>query len=433
MQRCSFGKASNGPLSRTTRRLGVLVPVLALIALPMAGPASADLQLTYDVTAAADGVRSSVYLDNFLIVSELADVGAPTAQATANSALGNAGFASYPYPGSTVLAAPDTVGGATGQDVPPYPLYARSKHPTEPESAVEQPGYSLRSRSGESFSDSAATAGVAVDPGSVGKTAASARAEVDPDSGVAVATAESDAKNLVVNGVLELGGVHSTATVTSRPDGTVSRSSELSIVDTRVAGQRVRITPDGLEAAGQQIGAPSSEQLTQTLEEAGVQLRYLAAEKGSDSIVSAALEVIATRKDPTGGSNATLTVRYVFGRASASAGGSATQFSSDAPLDTGGDQGASRQASAEPGTAPAAPEAATSDSMPAAAPTPAQLDVPTPEVAEGKQTQQAARLLGWPSDLGAVGIYLTLVFAALATLVGGTLVRLLGVRTRWMS
>lgn len=411
------------------RRVAVLPTVAALAVLPVwVAPAEAERQVEFDVTASADGLRFGVTAANFLVIEQLVDVGVPSAQATANSTAGNQGFASNPYPGDTVIHAPVA-------EAPRYPLYAHSMYPTEPKSEVEQEGYSLSSASDESSSESEAAAGVAADPGSVGRVIARARSEVDMDTGVAAATAENDAHGLTINEVLQLGRVHSTATVKSSPDGKVTRSSDLSIADTKVAGQRVAITPEGVVAAGQSTGLPPADDLNEVLANAGVQVRYLAPEKGRNGVVAAGVEVIAKQKDPTGGSNQEFTVRYVFGRASAAAGGSAEDLlgGGDAVSDGGQAAGPPNGSGASGNAEVSGASPTVGEEAPVAADGPAPAAAQPPEVAEDGPSPQAVRWLAWPGDLGAVGIYVTLVIVALATLVGGTLVRLLGVRTRWMS
>lgn len=432
MKQCRFGSGADRAVPfRRAARVAVVALVVALTSLPgWMTSASADRQVDYDVTASADGLRFGVTAANFLVIEELADVGVPSAQAKANSSAGNQGFASNPYPGSTVISVPGLVSGQTGQAVPPYPLYVSSSHPAAPRAEKVQQGYTLRSTSDASSSESAATAGVSADPGSAGRFAANARAAVDKATGAVTATAENDIQALTINGVLQLGRVHSEAVVQASPDGKVTRSSDLSVADTKVNGVRVAITPAGVVAADQTVGLPSSDQFNEVLKNAGVQVRYLAAEEGKESVVSAGIEVTATQPDPTGTSSQEFIVRYVLGRASASAWGSAEQLP-DTPgpaLDvgsagtTGNDSSASGAAVAPAGGT--APEAA-SGPAPAAA--------PPPVVAAGKAQPEQVRLLGWPSDLGALGIYVTLVFVAVAMVAGGTLVRLLGVRTRWMS
>lgn len=413
----------------------VLVPA-ALVLVPAAlsraaGEAAASSQ--YAVSAAADGVRVSVLAQDFLLVDDLLDAGIPSAQAVVDSLGNSSGFASNPYPGATVLSVPPLASGAFGQQVPDYPLHAASRHPTKPESKVEHQGYSLSSKSTETSTEAAALADLTPEGGDAGRSAATATSTVDPATGAATAKAISDTQSLTINGVLQLGRVHSTATVTSKPDGKLTRSSELSIADTRVAGQRVAITPEGVRAAGQTAGLPSSDQVTETLKQAGVSVRYLAAEKGPNGIVSAGIEVIAKRKDPTEGSSATVTVRYVFGRASAAAGGSAEELPGPAPLDSGQDHAGAPQAASESGDAPTSEGTAAPEAAPAAASGPAPADAPPPALADRPAEQPAALLMARPGDLGGMGIYVTLVFVALATFAGGTLLRLLGVRTRWMS
>lgn len=416
----------------TRTRWGILLTVIAVGGSSLfPGTAVADREVIYDLTSASDGVRISVYADDFLLVADLLDVGIPSAQATTHSSAGSSGFASNPYPGATVVTAPDLVAGqiqtATGQDVDPpgYPLYVRTDG-THRDAEVDQRGYVLRSRSDSTSSEAMAEVGVAAEQGSVARVTARARTDGDPNADVATAIAESDVVGLSINDVLRFGRVHSEAVVKVSPDGTLRRSSDLAIAETTVAGQRVVLTPKGLEAAGESVELPSSDQLDETLRQAGVSVRYLAPERTKHGVVSAGIEVSAVQSDPTGGSNAKFTVRYVLGRAVAAAGGSAHDYSSR----LGNGPSASPPSSSGTGSSGQAAGGPAPEEAPVAKGTPA--DAPAPAIAEPEANQTVqARLVAWPTDLGLAGVYLVVVLAALAMFAGGTLVRLLGVRTRW--
>lgn len=424
-----------------SRRLLLAGVASALVWVPVMAPASAEAIVEYDVTARADGVRVKVEVLNFAVVENVADVGVSTAQSRTSSSGGTGGFAGNPHPGDLVLAVPDTAEGAIGEntgqevDVPDYPLYVSSSHPIKPEGEVEQPGYSLSSRSDESSSTARAAMGVETEQAVVGRVLASAESTADLTTGAATSAAESDVHGITINEVLQIGRIRSSATVISKPDGAVTRSSDLNILDTRVAGQRVVITSKGVEAAGQTEDLPSSAPVTDTLREAGITIRYLTEEKvGKQGILSAGIEVVVERRDPTEGSHATVVATYQFGRTFATADGGAEELQVESPV--------ARTPSAEAGspTPTAAVEASPPQEVPeeVAAPIPEEAgsppaEAPPPALGEQGTEQSAARLMVRPGDLGALGIYATLVFVALAVFVGGTLVRLLGVRTRWTS
>lgn len=426
-------REKSGP--RVLRLFGIMV-VAALVPVTV-GPAGfvAAAGGQYELTAAADGLTAAVLPENFEdTFPGLVSLATPSAQTSVNSLGDSHGFASNPYPGQSVVSAPalvrGTIGSETGQQVPipDYPAYAASRHPAAPDSVVEQPGYSLSAHSTETSSDAKASTGVTNEGAAVGRLAAAAASKVDQQTGAGSATAESDIEWVSFNDVLKLSRVHSTAGVSVSPSGRLKRTSSLTIAETTVNGMRVAITPRGLEVPGQTTPLSPADEAADVLRQAGIEVRYLAPEKGKGSMLSAGIEVSVAVVDPTT-STRVATVRYVLGRAFASA-----HAASDAPTGpgltppppVGGDPTPSGGAAGTGNATPslAAPAAADAPPSGEAAPTPAE----PPAVAAPELSRFAV-----PVDLGATGIYLTLVLGALAIFVGGTLVRLLGVRTRWTS
>lgn len=384
------------------------------------------------VLASAQGVMVTVMQAGHLLVGSPTGAGVPVAQACVNYAVSDSqAFASSPYPGDPVVGAPallsgsvDNLTGSKVQSLPSYPAYAGSRHPSNEEATVNQPGLSLLARS--SATASQAQASNAADPASGAATAggvATADTSVDPAAGTSTATAKAELRPLTINGVLSLGEVVSTASATLTKARTVRRSSQLQIGRTTVAGQEVVITPSGIQAAGQTVGVPATG-AEQALAQAGVTVRYLAAENTTSGIWSAGVE-ITTTQDPSSG--AATTIHYLVGRA----------FATVAPVDTtppagDGDTGfdVTPVAGGEASTTPLDGEPA-SPGVPLAATAPATGTQPPAIPASTPQPQVA--LAGLPIDMGLASTYLVIVFGALALLVGGTLVRLLGVKTRWTS
>lgn len=416
----------------TTPRFGRTAKRVALLVLLVTGYLATSLQSgsavavgdyeSAPVHAAAEGVRVTLSAPDFLLVSDLFDAGVPVAQTALQYNIGlSKGFASNPYPGEAVVTTPGLVAGQTGQPVPDYPAYADSTYPAKPKSTVEQQGYALRSHSARTSSEATATAGLA---SAGGLAAATAVSRVNPSKGIATALAESDAQALAFNDVLRIGRVHSRATVTVGPDGRVTRSSDLSIADTTVNGQRVAITPNGVVVAGKTTALPSSDPITETLEAAGLRVRYLAEEKTPKGIIAAGIEVSARQQLPSG---VTGVVRYTLGRAVAGAEPVAeepAEARTDLRPVTGVEEPGAASGGSEPGGS-AAP--AVGSPEPLAAPAQA---APAPAPAVAPPAPTALRLVGTPVDIGATGLYLLLAFAGLAMFASGTLLRLLGVRTR---
>lgn len=422
------------PMSRV-----VVVGGIALSAAAVEGSAVAQepAEGGCPVVASAQGVQVMITVEDQLL-DQPSGVGAPVAQTCVNFGLSDSmGFASNPYPGETVLSLPALVWGpsglegATGQSTPAYPGYAASRYPVETKSQSEQPGYSLRAASTETSSKARAYSGLTQDATNVATTVATAESVVDPAALTGTATAASDTQPLTFNEVLELGRVRSNASAAVNAKGTVRRESSLVIGRTTVADQVVQITPRGVEAAGQTVPVAGSDP-AEALAEAGIQVRYLAEEKVPNGVLSAGVEVVVKQESKLA-SGRYYRVHYIIGRAFAAAdkverpvGGVPVGGALPGPVAGGGLGGDAEGAGESGGPAPesaSVPEAAESPPAPEAAPQAA----PAPQVAA------PAGWVGRPIDMGMAGFYLVLVCGAAAMFAGTTLLRLLGVRTRWTS
>ncbi|MFF3490026.1 hypothetical protein ACFYWS_01635 [Streptomyces sp. NPDC002795] len=422
---------------RRTRALCGAGTAALLVLLPTAaGPAGAAEPEAAEgedcpVTAMAQGVQVTVSASNDTLLSAPAGVGIPVAKSCVNYAVGeSSGWASSPYPGETVISAPALIGSQTGQKFPDYPLYATSKYPSEGSAKTGQDPHVMRARSAKTSTEAQASTVLGQD-GTGASTKATADSSVDPDALTGKAEASADTRPWSVNGVLEIGRILSSAGAAVDRSGKVVREAELTIGRTEIAGQGVEITPDGLKAAGQALklpgggggGSDPAEALTQALAKAGVKIRYLDEKRTKHGIVSAGLEVRARQQDTRSGS--VYTVTYVFGRASATAGrveappGSGDMPPAPAP------QAPSGTGSGEGAGAPAPGGAGSGADTPKTPPDSGGASRPT----DTRPVQLATN----PTDMGVTGLYIVLAFGAVATFAAGTLLRLLGVKTRWTS
>lgn len=397
--------------------------VLLLAGLPAGAAAVEQSEGGCPVVATAQGLQITVSASDNLLLAAPAGAGIPVAQACVDYGVrDSSAFASSPYPGESVIAAPGLISNQTGQEMPPYPAYAASRYPAKEHTEAEQPGFSLRADSTEVSSHARARSAAGAEENS-GSTLATAKSTVDPATTASAATAEADAQPMTVNGVLRLGHVHSVASAKVDADGKLHRSSDLKIGRTTVGGQEVVITPKGVQAAGQTVPVPATPP-TEALEEAGVTVRYLTSERTRSGVLSAGIEVTARQQDPESG--AVTTVRYTLGRSFAAAAPAVKEpggpgGAPGVPVDPAG-PGASGSAGGT-GTADG-PAPADAGDVPAEAP-PA--GGPPPELAGPNQ------LLANPVDVGAAGFYLVLMLGALVMVASATLLRLLGVKTRWTS
>lgn len=417
---------------RTTHQRRVTAGVLlaALVPLCAAAPGAAAQEAAEEaacpVVAAAQGVQVMVSKSDDLFLSAPSGAALPAAQACVDYGVReSSGYAGAPYPGETVTSAPGILRGQTDQPVPDYPAYAASRHPSNDRSSVSERGYTLDARSRETASE--ASARTVLGQGTAA-TVATAKSAVSPEDKSSQANATSDTQPLVINDVLRLGEVHSSATAAMRSDGTLTRKSRLQVGRTTVGGQEVVITPDGVRAAGQQAGLPGPGPV-EALETAGVRVRYLEEAKTRRGVLGAGIEVLARQKNPETGE--VFTVHYTFGRAFAAAAkvddspGAGSPGTAIPPGDAGG-EAVPKPAGAEArqdGSADSGPAAMDEAAAEAAGPD----EAPAPAVAA------PAQLTASPADMGLTGLYLVLVFGALAMFAGGTLLRLLGVKTRWTS
>ncbi|GAA5112195.1 hypothetical protein [Haloechinothrix salitolerans] len=425
---------------RPVRRLATAAASagLLLTVLPPGAAASTDPGGGCPVVGTAVGVQVTVSASDNLLLSAPTGAGVPVAQACVDYAVRDSrAFASSPYPGETVLAGPGLLGQRLGQDVPGYPAYASSRHPARGSGEANGPGYDLRASSDETTSTAWARSGGAPENGEgaggadgSGDTLSVPEATVDPDSRSAAATASSDTRPLTINDVLTLGQVHSTATAELSGDGTIRRDSDLRIGRTTVAGAEVVITPKGVKAADQTVGLPE-QRPADALEQAGIDVEYLAAEKTKDGVLSAGVQIVAEHTDP--GSGATYTVTYTVGRA----------FAGVAPVrDDSFDRGGGLDAPPPPKVAAEPPaRGGARAAEPPGGPSPANAPAPEPDQApepaaapevEPPETQ-AVRQAGNPIPMGVGALYLAIVLGALAMVVSATMLRLLGVKTRWTS
>ena len=390
--------------------------LLSLAGLAVAGRAAAQSTgNNCPVTATAQGAEIAFSANDNVLTQAPAGAGVPAVQACVNFGLGSSSaYASNPYPGETVLSITQGAPSAA----PAYPFYVSSSYPSTPHAGSAQPGYSLDAASTKTSSTSAAKTGGAQGGGSAGAVVASTTATVDPATGASQATAQADTQPLTINGVLVLGQVHSMASDAAGPGGRHVSQSVLQIGRTTVAGQVVQITPQGIQAAGHTVPLPGAG-LAGALRQAGVSVRYLSAVKTSQGVESAGLEVTAVQKNPdTGG---IYTVDYVFGRS----------FAAAAPVPANGSTGVSSQpgaAAPSPGGALRSPGGARG-SPGALGPTGGAAGrMQLPLVTGGPGSLRSARV----QDMGIPGVYLVTVLCVLAMFGCGTLLRLLGVRNRWI-
>jgi hypothetical protein len=432
------------------------------VATSVAGGAEAPAQpSSYEAVASAEGVRFSVGAPGFVAVDTFVDGGGPVSQAVIDGLGNSRAFASLPYPGDLAISGPGLLAGLTGLPSPPtYPFYVSSSHPTTPEAKLAQPGYALNAKSTEASSEGSTTTGGTSGSGdsasAIGSTVTNATTSRDVGTGQVTAVATGTADIVNVGGVLRIGHVDARAKVTRLPGADPTREASFVINGMTIAGQSVGFSDKGFTFGGTNVPIPHDNPLLAALAQAKITVQYLAPINNPDGVVSPGLVLRQQQATPGG---PTMVISYVFGQmaASATVSGSPTSIGASLPaLDTGPAPTTeiSPPPAPEPSTSttetPAVPAAtddtssyggsgtATADSgvtssTEAAAPT-SGVAAPAAAPSAASVVQAATPIAGTPMTLvDTQSVYLILVAGAALAFLGGTVLRLLGVKLKWTS
>lgn len=280
-------------------------------------PASAQSDFgsgTFRGQAAADGIRTTIAVKDYLIVEDFIDGGGPTAQAGLDSLGESTAFSSLPYPGATGVGATGLVSTLSGKSLPSYPFFVSSQNPSNPEVTVRQPGYLLHAKSGSDRSEAQTEAGVTTTAGD--ELGSFSHASVEFLGGTV--TSLGEARTRLAVGAFELNGSFSRAVVTVAPGGQVTKTSAFEASAIHLGDLVIGVTDEGLVAGPQNAPLDPARQVSQAITEAGVTVKFLPAVETADSILSSGLEISMERAIPNVGS-ARGVVSYIVGRTFAQA------------------------------------------------------------------------------------------------------------------
>jgi hypothetical protein len=294
-----------------------------------------DVELVaHEALAAADGIRVTVTMEPSILVPELVDLGAPTAQARSDSLGNSASFAAAPFPGDLLLRGPALLLPAAGLPadvIPPFPAVVEAEHPTTPEATLEVPGYRLTATSEDRVSAATASVGNLLAGASALAVTSTATSGVEED-GTVVARSSTSIEGLELAG-LSIARIETSASVRARSAEDVEVDGGLAVDLISAAGLDVRVDADGLTVAGSHLPIRLLDfvPLAGLLGVDGLDLELLPEVVSDGSIQSGGLMVRTTTVLAEGipsvlPAGTTVTVELVLGRASASAGASTREL-----------------------------------------------------------------------------------------------------------
>ncbi len=207
---------------RAGLKAGASVLALGAAAALMIAPPAQAADRSFDAVASAYGINNGISNPSLPLNLVLTGSG-PVSSAHLTSFGGSDAFASFPYPGDTVVGLPGLASGVFGVPFPNYPLYVSTSAGDEPRS-VNYPGIALSSRSEALVTESRALVGT-----DVSGFDSNSRIGVEGDDGV-TSQASTVFKTLQFGDYLTLSGVRSLAKVVADGStGDLTRTSELSI------------------------------------------------------------------------------------------------------------------------------------------------------------------------------------------------------------
>jgi|GEM_PF-3801486 len=276
----------------------------------VAGAAAADLT-GGQASAVAEAVRVQVDSPGAPASDRPVEFGFPSSSATVSGLEGSSATAALADPGEIVLNGPGLCKAVYPQcpDLPAYPFIVNSRYGTTNEAKAAYGQTAL-----EAVSQAATSKGSATTTGGDPKTAGGQNISVstgtlDPATGVAHAEASTLTDALSFGDTLQIGSVHSTASVSQQPGNELVRHADLAINGLLIAGQALGITQNGLVLGNSATPLPAGNPFDQALTQAGITLRWLAGYNTKDGIVAPALEIVAVGQMPSLPAPSTLTIR----------------------------------------------------------------------------------------------------------------------------
>jgi hypothetical protein len=401
---------------------------------------------TFGINAEADGINVEVSFPGELPIVQSVSASPWGASATLDSLGGSNAFAGTPY-SPFLYSLPGTVNGLGSGQVPPLPALpgeVSSSYPTSPSASQTTGPYSVSAQSGPSQSSGTVADG-ASPPGSTNTTIFASAKTVANSDGSVVTSAATGVDFLNLGGLLDIGNVSSSETMTEAGSQAPTVSGRNDFGTVTLLGTTAGLVDHNLLVGGTGVPIPLSTTvlpaLNAALQAAGVSLAFIpqtfAYTDGSSStgaspdsaktlqaVDSGALQVTLTRAIPGQG---TITIIDTLGRVFVSATNTASASYSPSVVDTGsvppvtGSSIDSTATSVGPVGVQQPPESLSPASPALASPTSGSIGA----IASSPTTPTFRRAL--TSSVPQI-FYLILVIGALAALASSFLVRHLGIR-----
>ena len=310
-------------------RLRVAVPAVLVSALAfgtfgsLIGTASADA--TYEALASATGARIT-FSNQSIPLGVSPTLEGPIAQAQQTSLQQSDAYAAFPYPGDAVAGLPGVLGTAAGIpfQLPSYPFAVHTTYGDDLKQ-LSYPGIELRSESGDTVTQAAATGG----SGGLGATST---ARIARDGAAVAARSRADVDVIRLGSNLVISGLNASADAARDGTGKLTRSAHLSFSRIQIPGAAFKLPSlEGLggPAASQNVSAPdigfTDGQFTVTvpgtdpkttpvpmadmlaaLKSAGYTATYQATKETKNGILGAGFEISTTLPAPPPGTPAGL-------------------------------------------------------------------------------------------------------------------------------
>jgi hypothetical protein len=317
------------------RRKSSRIAVSGAVALGLVGPwadtaSAADRDgggnhNQYELSVEADGVNVTVYNQTFPLTDA---IGASpfSAIATLDSQGGSTATAAAPYFGAFLQPLFSTVNGVGPGLVPPFPRvpgYVISSYPTTPSAKQTNSSYSIAADSAQDRSTGAVRLGV-VQAGTDGNVHALARTIANANGSV-TAAGESGVEFLNIGGVLSIGKVLSSLSMTEPGSKAPKITSNTLVSALAVNGIPIGINEKGITVYGTDSSLPADQlnaSVKDALAAAGISLTYLPSTQTIDPVTnfvqtveSGALRVTVAQEVPGQGE---YKIDMIFGRVVAS-------------------------------------------------------------------------------------------------------------------